>query len=240
MRVTCLSMFNDATGYLARYMQQMARLRTALESYGHYLHLLLVEGDSADDTWAQMNQAVETCHLHATMWQHHHRQPLRRGTGHPERLANLSRIWNRMLDGVPEYSDVVVIVESDLVWETDMMLQLIQRALQDGNIHCPMVWLGDLFYDIYLYRRNGVQFTNDPPYHPDLIMGRQLELDSAGSCLVMPGEIARTHRTTETHELMGLCNSARANGCKVILDSDLSVRQPKSEWAGPKEFAGIV
>jgi len=244
MRVTCLSMFNNATGYLPRYFEQMARLRAALQADGHYLQLLLVEGDSTDDTWPQMHSEVEQYHFHATMWQHHHGQPLRRGTGHPERLANLSRIWNEMLDGVSPHADVVVIVESDLVWQPETMLQLIQRSREDGGIHCAMVWLGDegsdLFYDIYLYRRNGVKFLNDAPYHADLVMGEPLILDCAGSCLVMPGSIARAHRTTAREELMGLCNSARAVGHAVILDSDLSIYQPESEWAGPQEFAGVV
>jgi hypothetical protein len=238
--ITLLSMFNNATGYLPRYFAQVVALRDELdETNAGSLHLILVEGDSTDATWHELQRGMTEHGLSGKLWQHHHGQPLRRGTGHPDRLANLSRIWNPMLDAVPESADMVVIVESDLVWEPATMLELLWRS-EDGNIHCPMVWLGNIFYDTFLYRRHGQCFTNSLPYHPDLVMGEPLELDSAGSCLVMPGRVARQHRTTEREELMGLCHSARARGCKVILDSDLSIQQPRAQWVGAKPLEAVV
>lgn len=240
-----LSMFSTAQGYLARYIGQVNRMarEMAVDTQGDSLHCLWVEGDSEDDTWRVIQEITELDWKHdftAIAWQHHHGQDLRRGTAHPDRLANLSRIWNEMLDAVPESADMVVIVESDLVWQPETLQELIARSAIDGNIHAPMVWLDDAFYDTYEYRRNGRRFINYPPYHPDLRMGKPLELDSAGSCLVMLGEVARAHRTTETHELMGLCHSAREAGRKVILDSDLSVYQPVEQWVGKQSFEGVI
>lgn len=240
MNVMLLSMFNNAVAYLGHYFRQIDALRSCLVAQRDALDLILVEGDSTDDTWHDLKHYMESMYFSGQLWQHHHGQPLRRGTEHPDRLANLSRIWNRMLDAVPENAETVVIVEGDLIWRAEVLTALIERSRQDGNIHCPMVWLGGLFYDTLLYRRNGRQFMNMPPYHPDLVPGQSLELDSAGSCLVMPGTLARTHRTTETHELMGLCHSARAADHKVILDSDLHIEQPSSEWVGMQPFEGAA
>jgi len=52
--------------------------------------------------------------------------------------------------------------------------------------------------------------------------------------------VACEHRTTAAEELMGLCHSARAAGHKVMLESDLSVYQPVTEWAGAEAFMGVV
>jgi hypothetical protein len=233
-------MFSSSTGYLERYFAQVDALRDQVRREGWGLRLVLAEGDSDDDTWVQMWDHIAAWRHTAHLLQHHHGMPLHRGTGHPDRLANLSVIWNKMLDAVPEDIDMVAIVESDLMWEADVLMALLVRSYLDKDIHCPMVWLDEYFYDIFLYRRNGRKFTNAAPYHPDLVLGQPLELDSAGSCLVMSGHVARAHRTTPEGELMGLCHSAREAGHKVILDSDLSIHQPASEWVGVIPFEGVV
>lgn len=238
MNVCLLSMFSSAEGYLLRYFEQIVLLRSLLNNFGDSLHCIWVEGDSTDNTWAELQRLQAKFEIDAQLWQHHHGQDLHRGTGHPQRLANLSRIWNEMLDAVPRDADIAVIVESDLTWTLEVMDGLIDRAEKDGQIHCPMVWLGTVFYDTFMYRRGGKRFTNRRPYHPDLTIGEPLELESAGSCLVMPAEIARVHRTTPEGELMGFCHSARSAGYKVILDSGLSIQQPESEWVGSQSFAG--
>ena len=234
MNVCLLSMFSSSTGYLDRYFYQVSLLRNVLQARGDRLRLILCEGDSVDQTWPQLKAQVRRYRLKHKLLRHHHGNTVYGSQEIPQRFAQLSRIWNEMLEHVTDGVDVVIIVESDLIWEAQTLLQLVEHAQAVGGIVAPMVFEGDdWFHDCWAHRRNGVRFTNEPPYHKDLasLPNGLLRMDSVGSCLAMPGEIARTCSTTESEELVGFCNQARAIGYGVWCDPRLRIQHPPTGQA---------
>src|SRR5690606_24722144 len=115
------------------------------------------------------------------------------------------------------------IVESDLIWDAETMLALLDHVAHVPAI-APMIMDGPhSFYDIYAYRKNGVHFTKKPPYCEWL--GHDLmQLDSAGSVLFMRGDLARLVRFTDEEVIVGLCKDIYAHGGSVWLDPDLVVK----------------
>lgn len=244
MNVCVLSMFSTSTGYLERYFRQMTAFNSALRFEGHRLRLILCEGDSQDDTWDALQGHVAGCGIEAFIIRHHHGNTVYGSVEEPERFAQLSRIWNEMLEKVHAQDDRVIIVESDLIWDVDTMMQLVWDSLTLGGLVAPMVFEAgtDYFHDCWAYRRHGERFTNEPPYHRDLtrIPRGLIQMDSVGSCLVMPAEVARTCRTTEEDELVGFCGQTRASGYSIYCDAGLRVEHPPTGQAGRSGFTGCL
>jgi hypothetical protein len=79
------------------------------------------------------------------------------------------------------------------------------------------------FYDTYAFVRNGVNFTNEPPFYADL-NGSILQMDSVGSCIAMNGALAKHLIWPEEDVVVGLCAHIYALGASVWLDSSLSIK----------------
>lgn len=233
MNVTLCSAFRNATPYILRGMEQMARLGNLLD--GH-LHLVLCEGDSSDETYAALLELTPLpvkygCYT-ADIFQHHHFGPDHGSVVNAERFANLSKVWNAIWTRIPQDADAVVFVEADLIWEPATIL-----ALLDDLAHVPAVapmimleregWPKGFFYDNWGYWRGGIQIRTMPPYFADLTSDADLlELDSAGSCLVMRGNVARRVTWPPEDVIRGVCRQIREGGDSVWLDANLSVVHP--------------
>lgn len=228
MNITLCSSFRTATGYLPRYLSQCHDLDTLLYHAGHRLSFIWAEGDSTDSTQKM---------LHAARWRFKvtivdatHGGPNFDSIVSIRRFAQLAYVANRVWELLPTDADVVVWAESDLIWEPAMMVRLIER-LQDVPCVGPMVMESppsNLYYDVWAHRRNGVQFTKQPPYHAELplVPDWLLEMDSIGSIIAMRGEVARAVYVPVEDVLVGTCRMIRENGGSVWLDTGLKCYHP--------------
>jgi len=153
-----------------------------------------------------------------------HGRPEFGSTEAPERFEHLSRVGNTILENIPHDIDVVVYVESDLIWDADTILRLMEKLTREIDIISPLVFAGEAFYDIYAFRKGGKRFSPFPPYHPKL--KGLTEVDSVGSCLVMKGDVVRKVRIPPGQVLVGFCNAARKAGFRVWADPSEIVRHP--------------
>jgi hypothetical protein len=225
MHAALLSYFRDSTGYLPRYFAQAADLRTALESRGHTLTLVLVEGDSTDGTWTALQAQAPAG---SDLSQCHHGGPKHGSVVSADRFRQLAQVGNHGLSRIPADADAVAIVESDLIWNAGAIMQLLNRLAVVPAV-APMVILRRAncpplaFYDTFAYRKDGVRFVHHPPYHPGLTGQGLTQLDSAGSCLAMRGDVARGSRYTEDEVFVGLCAGIRARGGSIWLDPTVAI-----------------
>ena len=225
MRVALLSYFRDSTATLSRYFAQAAELRTAMESRGHTLTLVLVEGDSTDGTWQALKRMAPAG---SDLSQCHHGGRRYGSHVHPERFRQLAQIGNHGLSRIPTNADVGAIVESDLIWSGDRLMQLINRLDTVPSV-APMVilqregWPEQSFYDVFAYRKDGVHFHHRPPYHASLGGQGLTQLDSAGSCIVMRGDSARQVRYTQGEVIVGLCRQIYDIGGSLWLDPTVAI-----------------
>lgn len=228
MNITLCSSFRSATGYLQRYLRQVADLDHALYERGHRLSFIWAEGDSTDSTLKMLHAA--RWRFKSTIVDATHHGPAFESIVSVKRFAQLSYVANKVWELLPESADVIIWVESDLVWEPAMMVRLIERLTEVPCVG-PMVFdspPANTFYDTYCCRRNGVQFTKQPPYHVDIAgaaggrgeyLRGLLEMDSIGSIVAMRGDVAREVWVPMEDVLVGTCRMIRENGGSVWLDT---------------------
>lgn len=226
MNIAIASIFRNSSTYLERYNRQVVALRDILHQAGHTTRCIWAEGDSTDDTAAQLKflsggQNVQLLTVN-------HGGPSFGSIDNATRWSNISLVCNRVLDAVAADDDIVVYIESDLLWPAAIPLELIW-SVQSGKdaiaplcMHLPT----GLFYDTWGHRKDGERFQPHPPYHPGIGSG-QTPIDSAGSCIVMKGEVARTCRFDPPElGIVGFGQSIRSAGYTLWLDPSLRVLHP--------------
>lgn len=229
MQIAVGSAFRNSSGaQIQRWLRQVSALRGYLyeNTIGYALvRAIAVEGDSADRTRDELMHGSLAYNLDIDLRTCSHGGPVYGSTENPERLVALSRVGNAILEDVRQDDDYLLYVESDLIWSPKVIASLLSLVIRgECDIACPLVMAGDKFYDIFLYRRNGVRFSPFHPYHPDL-NGMPLLIDSAGSCLMMHAKVARTCRMTD-NALLDFCQDARSKGYSIKVDPSVRVEHP--------------
>jgi hypothetical protein len=222
------SAWRDGTGgQIERYLTQVAAFQKWVGEE-HNVRVLAVEGDSRDHTQSQLLRFATKNNLTLQLVTCDHGHPPFGSTESPIRMAALSQVGNAIFANVRDEDDVLVYVESDLIWEAQTIAALINSVIiKDGgfDVFAPLVMAGANFYDIWAFRKNGSRFGPYPPFHPDLRPGIN-EVDSAGSCLVMDAQTARVVPRMTTGALVEWCNKARAVGVKIGVRTDFAVAHP--------------
>ena len=228
MNITLCSSFRNATGYLQRYLRQCDALDTLLYHAGHRLSFIWAEGDSTDSTMKALHAA--RWRFKSTIVDATHGGPAFESIVSVKRFAQLAYVANKVWELLPQEAAVVIWAESDLIWEPAMMVRLIER-LQEVPVVGPMVFdspPAKTYYDVHVHRRNGQQFTKQPPYHADIAgaNGGLLEMDSIGSIVAMRGDVARAVWVPMEDVLVGTCRMIRELGHKIYLDTGAKCFHP--------------
>jgi hypothetical protein len=194
----------------------------------HTVTVIAAEGDSTDGTRAalcgwrspQVSLHIVPCD-HGGRWFG--------STEEKDRMVALSSVGNAIFDAVPETADVLVYVESDLIWDAHTIGTLIDMALrqeEDFDVLAPLVFAGECFYDVWGFRDlTGARFGPFKPYSSQLRAGLT-EVSSVGSCLVMRGAVARSVRIRNDYCLVGWCEEARALGYRIGVHPGLRIAHP--------------
>ncbi len=232
MNITLCSSFRSSVPYLPRYLSQVADLDTLLYHAGYKLSFIWAEGDSTDGTQKMLTAA--RWRFKSTIVGATHGGPVYESIVSVKRFAQLAYVANKVWELLPADASVVIWAESDLIWEPAMMLRLIAR-LQEVPVVSPMIMdspPANTFYDTFCFRRNGVQFAKQPPYHADFAdlmsdaPGGLLEMDSVGSIVVMRGDVARAVYVPIEDVLLGTCRMIRELGHKIYLDTGAKCLHP--------------
>lgn len=216
------------------YFDQIDSLRHALSLRSDRkwsLRVIAVEGDSTDGTRDSLRRYATARKLKFDLRTCNHGGPVYGSTESPNRLAALSRVGNCILDGVNDTDDMMIYVESDLLWDAPTMVELMIVASSFPNmIVAPFIFAGEHFYDTFLFRgTDGKRFAPFPPYHSSLSDGYNLLslVNSAGSCLVMPAHIPRNRACRMVdNALLDFCANARANGYRIAVSRAHRVEHP--------------
>lgn len=194
--------------------------------------VIAVEGDSINDTQAQLHRECKRRGLELDLRTCNHGCRVFGSTEDEDRLKALSLVGNAILGGVRLIDDVMVYVESDLVWSADTITRLIARVLEGYDVIAPLIFAGEHFYDIFVYRGlDGNRFSPFFPYHSSIssdgfLDAYPVEVQSAGSCLVMRADVARTCRIRDENALLGFCKDVRSKGYMVWVDKTERIEHP--------------
>lgn len=223
MNIVVGSAFRNCAPRVQGFMQQVTDLLFAYPDPKITVRVIAAEGDSRDATREQLEKYPGVHVLDAA-----HGGPYFGSTEAPERMKALSQVGNTIFAGARPDDDVLVYVESDLLWDAATVKWLIQIALErvgGYDVFAPLVFAGEHFYDTWGFRGlDGERFAPFAPYHSSL--NGLTEVSSVGSCLVMRGEAARACRIKNDYCLVGWCEDARAQGFKIAVDPTLRVEHP--------------
>lgn len=227
MNITLCSSFRTSCDYLRRYYQQAKALRHRLQTRGDTLRFVWGEGDSRDGTLTLLrlmatelgDARIVDCEHGGAAWG---------SVVNAARFKQLAYVASRVWAAIPADSDVMVWVESDLIWDAATMTSLIGQVAQYGAIS-PMVllerkgWPKGSFYDTFCFRLDGQHFEHHPPYHTGYNPDQPFRVDSAGSCMAMRGDIAQRITFDDSTIFPDICRQIAAGGSAVYVDPGLAV-----------------
>lgn len=229
MEVVVGSAFRNFGHAVGRYMLQVKGLQKALGPE-HKVRVLAVEGDSVDTTRAQLESVAAGLGIDLNLVTCNHGGRRFGSTECEDRLVALSKVGNAIFENVRESDDVLLYVECDLLWQAaDVAPLLKMAAFNEGgfDVFAPMIWAGQLFYDVWGFRGTDDQrFGPFAPYHSSLKPNALCEVNSVGSCLVMRGQVARECRIHDNYCLVGWCRDARSKGYRIAAHTGFDVRHP--------------
>lgn len=227
MNVVLGSMFRDATGYLSTYFEQVEGLRTLLEDRGDRLRVVAVENDSRDDTHEVIDRWLFGHFADGVLIRAHDDCPYHPSVDIPERWRHHAWVANHVLEDLTDEDDVIVYVESDLIWDPVEMLALIDHT-KDNKAWTASVFhrqRGARWYDSWGTTLDGEPFHGMGPYHaawgPETI-----RVDTCASVLACPVGLAQVTRFQPEDAFKGWCRDLYAHGTQVWLDTRLAVIHP--------------
>jgi hypothetical protein len=238
-RIAIASMFRNSSSYIDHYAGQIADLTGWLVGRGYDIHLIAAEGDSSDDTWEKLNARLAYVmgrityiakDSKLTIFKAEHGGPVFGSIENTQRWRNISFVCDKILEAVELEDTYLLYVESDLFWDADTMQYLLGHLDASSDIDaiaplCIHQQTGQ-FYDTWGHRKDGQRFQGPRPYHPGVGL-KLTEIDSAGSCIAMKGEVARNCRFNPADEgIVGFGRDIHAKGYKLWLDPQLQVFHP--------------
>lgn len=234
MNIVVTSIVRNGTGYLSRYVMQVEGLARYYEERGDSFTLAVCEGDSTDDTVEWLQAARAAAPFEVLLCTHNHGGPVFGSVNDATRWRNIAATWNYLYATLATGNyvrgrDVVVYVEADLVWTLETMQRLIQYVADGIPAVSPMSFLRgtSVFYDTWGHRGMDYgSFSSAKPYHKSLEGWESglVQIRSAGSCMVMRGEIARKCRFSLHDAMLG--HSIYENDYTLWLDPALRVDHP--------------
>lgn len=186
------------------------------------------EGDSIDDTLVSLKHATRT--YPAKIVDCAHGGGAYGSVVKAERFRQLAHVGNTIWAAIPADADVVVYVESDLIWQAETIMRLIDNVATGGlDAVVPKIilrragWPAHTFYDRWAYRYRGQHFSHHRPYFQGYKADQLTRIDSAGSCMAIRGELARKVNFPDDDVFVGLSRQIHEQGCSLWFDPALAV-----------------
>ncbi len=198
------SIFRDSATYTDQYFFQVKALLSILNevSPGHYVHLVLLEGNSRDDTYAQLERHLAELpslfpYISVTSKLIKFDVPPsiydRFAIKDVEVFRRIATCWNKNLDEKCE-ARVNFMVESDFLWDGSAMAGTILGFKEQDTVLSPPSRheggpLNDEIYDTWGYRRGRYSIDGAPTYwhqcpedHPANLWMRMEKIGGVSIC----------------------------------------------------------
>lgn len=194
--ISILSNFRNSLPYLRRYLDQIERLALALPQKRILLNWL--EGDSTDGTDVALKQYADILNdssrrVHVHLVKFDVGGQLWPEVNHPDRWAQIAKVWDTNCLHLPTVADYAICVEADLIWDHTKAIECLRHVRQGiaDVIYPLLMYTPNQFYDTHATYRKGKPFSAWPPFVPDdtgFQGERFVEVDHAGGMIVMKGE----------------------------------------------------
>lgn len=233
MLIVLGSAWRNSAYNINRYICQALDLSDALGEQGHELRVLAVEGDSTDSTEQTLTKRAYQTGLDLKLVKHDHGGPRFGSVEDRNRMLALSGVLAAGFRCVTCDDDILIWVESDLIWDAHTMIELIECVKERNgfDVIAPLTFAGEAFYDVWGFRGlDGVRWGGVYPYHEDVAASepwKLVEVSSVGSCLAMTSRVARSvNAATNTTALVGWCQAARLSGVRIAAKVNARIEHP--------------
>lgn len=225
--VTIVTPMRDSSAKLSAYIGRV----NALEHDPSGLQVIVVEGDSADDTWQRL-QSWAANDSRVTVLKCDTGQPRFGSVVDPLRFWILATTFNAGLEAVClTWSTHVLFLPDDIEYEPDMLARLLARG---KSIISPFVFIRQRqqFYDIWAFQQEGGQAFD--AFHLADVPARfgdgPVRMDSVGGVMLSTATVLQAGvRYSMTTVDQGYCFAARARGFSVWADPAVTVWHPLPE-----------
>lgn len=211
------SVFRDSESYLDRYVAQVEALREEMPVY-----VVAVEGDSDDNTW----KALQDTDFYSLKVEHG--GPRFGSIDQPVRwrqIAAACQVSMIAATRLCEPNDTFCYIESDLLWEPETMVRLVDDLIRVPAV-APLSMKDGQFYDIWGYRAQEEPFRAMMPFFPGYDPDALNPIDSSGSCFATLGHYLPMLNFSPTTCIRGIGQSLRDNGYQLYLDPTVAVHHP--------------
>lgn len=241
MNIVMVSSFRNMSGRINGYFHQAHALLEHVRkmSPDHNVRIVAVEGDSFDETERELAKMAELWLVPVDIVKHEHGQRIFGSTEDAERLEALTGVMKAGLAKVrpctkakPEGDDVMLYVESDLVWkphEVGSVIDIAYEQREGFDIVAPLIYAGEAFYDIWGFvGLDGQRFSPFYPYHQKIAHTGVVEVRSVGSCFAMRAKaVAKIGTKFPGKEaLRSFCAAARRKNLRIGAALDFRVDHP--------------
>lgn len=221
-RVTVITPCRDAGAGIDAYRRRLE----ALDYPADCLRVVIVEGDSVDDTPGRL-RAWATFEPRLTVVTCTTGQPRFGSVVNAERFRLLAQVFNAGLDAVDTaWSDYALMLPADIAYGPSLLRRLVAHGV---DFVCPLTWMGNVFYDTWALSVNECFFPNFPREWADAHLGQSLiRATTVGGTLLMRATALRDGvRYTPDEVDRGLSRHAARLGYGLHLDPTTHVYHPQ-------------
>lgn len=218
----------EASGNLGRFLDCCREL----EQYHKNIVYIFIEGDSSDRTYDVLKDWM-------TQRSGSILRKINRGyssfgkTKDVKRTVHLAELRNRLIElilwtqGIGE----VLMIDANYGWKGDLISML--REVK-SHIAAPLAVMHKddsgkyLFYDTWVFRKNGREFWNVYPYAEGMQFDRPIDVDSVGSGYLIKRQVLEAgvkYDGTDDSEQVGFCNNARNLGFNIKINPKTYIRK---------------
>lgn len=243
MNISVATMFRNSVSWHGHSLDHIPKIFDQLQSQtvAQYItEIVCIEGGSTDNTREKLEEISQThCSIPVTIL---HEEPLFDSVASivdSHRLASLSNSGNRVLRNISKEADCVFWVESDLIFNTDVIERLLEGAAHENvGVVSPIIMLqggrwetAPGFYDTFCFESlSGSKWQQRSPWSHDYNNGqRYIENGSIGSMALIDANLILEHGVSFGQNcFLDLCAMVRKLQRKVYVDKETIIYHPGS------------
>ncbi len=218
----------ELSGNLARFLDCCREL----EQYHKNIIYIFIEGDSSDKTYYVLKDWIEQRNGSIL-------EKIDRGQGpygksrDAKRTIHLAELRNRLIKLIlaNPYIGEILMIDANYGWKGDLI-----NSLRETNAHitAPLVVMHKddngryIFYDIWVFRKNGREFSPLYPYADGMQFDIPIDVDSVGSGYLIKRQVLEAgvrYDGNNDSEQVGFCRNARNAGFSIRINPKIYIRK---------------
>jgi len=218
--ITIVAPLRQAEGYINGFLGHLDDLDYPKER----LHVVLVEGDSTDNTWQLAANWVKG-NSYASLIKYDTGRQKYGSVVLTERFTHLADVFNHCIEAADlEWSDYIVFTPSDIIFNNQIIKELASRKC---DLIAPMYWQDgqDRFYDIWGFNHAYIGFGGYPHDWYERALPREpVKMETIGGMIMMKADVLRRGARYGKEDVdHGLCKSAQTLGFNVWCDPTTNI-----------------